>query len=78
MIFYNLNEETSLSDSLNLSNIELESADLLESNNYANSSFVNRIVDTVLADSFDLSNYILNNLNNIALNLHNNCIESTF
>jgi hypothetical protein len=42
--------------------------------NYENTSFVNLL----LADSFDLTNFILNYLSNTAQNLQNNCTESSF
>lgn len=76
MIFNIDNQD--LTDSSNLSETELEPVDFVSVKNHANSSLVNNIVYTILADSFDFSNFILNYLGNIAQNLQKNCIEASF
>lgn len=76
MIFNIDNQD--LTDSSNLSETELEPVNFVLVKNHANSSLVNNIVYTILADSFDFSNFILNYLSNIAQNLQKNCIEASF
>lgn len=76
-MIFNIDNQV-LTDSSNLSEIEIEPVSFLTVKNYANSSYVNEIVYTILADSFDFSNFVLNYFNNIARNLQENCIESTF
>lgn len=46
--------------------------------NYSNISLVNKIAYTLLSESFEFTNYIANYLTNIALNLQNDGIESSF
>lgn len=67
-----------LTDSRNLSETELELSESFSNTNYENSSFVSHIVYTLLSESFDFSSFILNYINNLASNLQNNCIESSF
>lgn len=71
-------DEQVLTDSKNLSELlEEPASDLLSAtsqSNYEKSSFVSAL----LADTLDLSNYILNFLTSIVQNLQNDCIESSF
>lgn len=71
-------DEQVLTDSTNLSNLlEEPASDLISAtsqSNYENNSFLSAL----LADSFDLSNFILNYLTSIAQNLQTDCIESSF
>lgn len=74
----NLDDQTLNTDSSNLSEIDIESSEIFVAKNYANETLINRIVYSVLAESFDFSNYIVNYFSDIALNLQSNCIESSF
>jgi hypothetical protein len=67
-------------NSINLSLIEIESATEIypADTNYKNTSITNKIVYTILSDSFEFFNYFSNYLSNIAINLQNHCFESSF
>ena len=77
-MIYNINDQT-LGDSSNLSEIELENLKLyLGNSSYENSSFVDKLIYTVLAESFNLTDYFLTISNRISTNLHTNYLDSSF
>lgn len=74
----NINDQT-LGDSSNLSEIELENLKLyLGNSSYENSSFVDQLIYTVLAESFNLTDFFINILNRVATILQTNYLDSSF
>ncbi len=75
-------DDQSLNDSINSPAIGIESAtenySELTVQNYDNLTLTNKIVHTILSDSFEFFTYFSNYLRNIALSLQSHCFESSF